>query len=275
MTKSKPANSRAPYRLKIERAKRHIGELTAEIETYLAGKPYEIFAEEDQATAKRLYKIRVKQAVPFEWSAIVGDTIHNARSALDILMVEIVKLCDPNRASYNHVHFVVGQSKDIFETRLPKNIQGASAEARRLVEDLKPYKGGDEAFWMLHQLDITNKHKAIIPVGSAHSGLNIDMNQLFDWSSVPWMKEAIAAQGPAYVNWTPTHRQFPLEDGTTIFSTSLETPLNDNLQASFEIAFGEGQILDGEPVVPALTQIVEFVEGVIDAIEIGLPGLGR
>lgn len=266
MSKSIP-----PYRLKIERAKRHIRELAAEVQTFLASQPYEIFAEDDASAGQRHYKVRVKACVPAEWSMIIGDVIHNARSALDLLMVEVVKFCDPNRVSYNHVYFVIRESKEEFEKALPEKIKGASAEARRIIEDLKPYKGGDEAFYMLHQLDVADKHKAIIPVGAAHRNVTVDIAKP--------MREAFPDMAgnlpPTLIALRPANRQFPLQDGATVFTTGVDGPFNDDAQITIEIAFGEGQILEGEPLDPALAQIIQFVEGVIDVFETGLPGLGR
>lgn len=65
------------------------------------------------------------------------------------------------------------ETKEKFEADLDKNIKGASTGVRTIFENLRPYRGGDEAFWRLHQLDILDKHKAIIPVGSAHQSVGI------------------------------------------------------------------------------------------------------
>jgi len=91
----------APYRLKIDRAKRHIGELSQKAAAFLSTNPYEIFIEDDHAAGKRFWKVRVKECVPAEFSTIIGDVIHNARAALDLLAVAVVRHCDPARASYN------------------------------------------------------------------------------------------------------------------------------------------------------------------------------
>jgi hypothetical protein len=270
MTQSIPA-----YRLKVERAKRHIQELAAEVEAFHASKPYEVIIQDDPATSQRLYKVKINRCVPVEWSGIVGDAIHNARSSLDLLMVALVRHCDPNRASYNHVKFIVGETKQAFESRLRDSIKGASSEARRLVENLKPYKGGEEAFWRLHQLDILDKHKAIIPVGAAHRGVafTIDcagmLNHAFGGDRAPLKMSVELTESP---------REFPLKDGTILYGEPLDherLPYEDEPQFNFEVAFGEGQIIDGEPLIPALTQICQFVEVVFDVFETGLSGFKK
>jgi hypothetical protein len=255
------------YRLKIERAKRHIRELATDVQEFLSSDPYDLFIEDDAATRQRHWKVRVKECIPAHWSTIIGDIIHNARSALDLLMVAVVRHDDPTRASYNHVHFVIRESKEKFEEALPRNIQGASAQSRRIIEDLKPYKGGDEAFYRLHQLDILDKHKAIIPVGAANRSVGV---------TLPVMTGPGRELPPEFrdlkmptIFLRPADRQFPLQDGATVFSAPHipEFPFEDEIQVRIEIAFGEGQILEGEPIDPALAQIVQFVEGVCDIVE--------
>ncbi len=254
------------YRMKVERAKRHIRELAEEVAAFHSREPYAIRVHDDLQRAQRTWKVEIREEVPECWSAIVGDAIHNARASLDLMMVAVVKRCDPNRTSYNHVHFIVGETKKKFEDRLPENIKGASPEARRLIENLKPYKGGDEAFWRLHQLDILDKHKAIIPVGAAYESVDIGghmttvMRRLMgDGAQFPEISVALA----------PAKRQFPLRNGAALLRSPISdnSPTNDDLKFAFDVAFGEGQILDGEPVVPALTQMCEFVEGVFDIFE--------
>jgi hypothetical protein len=256
------------YRIKIERAKRHIRELADECQAFIAREPYSIYIENDASAGQRVWKVKIKECVPAEWSAIVGDAIHNIRASLDLLMVAVVRRCDPERQSYNHVHFVVRETKDEFETSLPKNIKGASAEARRLIEELKPYQGGNEALWRLHQLDVLDKHKAIVPVGSAYQafGVTVDTRVMcpefierHNLSHIP----------PITAFYKVADSQFPLQDGAELFRAPLheKLPFGDDVPFRFEVAFGEGQIVDGEPVIPALVQLGQFVEGTFEIFE--------
>ena len=99
------------YQLKTERAKRNIREISEEIEAFKALNPYSVVIEDEPDTGKRLWKVKVNHVIPDTWSAIIGDAIHNTRAALDLLMVAIVHHCDPNRASYSHVHFVIRECR--------------------------------------------------------------------------------------------------------------------------------------------------------------------
>ena len=40
--------------------------------------------------------------------------------------------------------------------------------------------------------------------------------------------------------------------------------VNNNLNFSFEIAFGEGQIFDGDAVIPTLNDLTQLTNGIIE-----------
>jgi hypothetical protein len=62
-------------------------------------------------------------------------------------------------------------------------------------------------------------------------------------------------------------RTFPLKDGTTLVREPLGSgpgvQANAPYDFALEIAFGEGQIVDGKPIVPTLQEMTQFVEGAI------------
>src|SRR4029077_7701458 len=76
--------------LKIERAKLHLGNLESEIKQFLARKPFQIITEDEPATGDLVYKIQIAEPIPMALSTIIGDIIHNLRSALDHLAWHLV-----------------------------------------------------------------------------------------------------------------------------------------------------------------------------------------
>jgi hypothetical protein len=78
-------------KLKVERAKEHFQQLEAEIKTFNAGNPYRIVVEEDSQSGDQLYRVKVNKQPPTRWSTIIGDVVHNLRSALDLLVNEAVR----------------------------------------------------------------------------------------------------------------------------------------------------------------------------------------
>ncbi|OFW57589.1 MAG: hypothetical protein A2133_03400 [Actinobacteria bacterium RBG_16_64_13] len=65
----------------------------------------------------------------------------------------------------------------------------------------------------------------------------------------------------------PADRQFPLQDGDEIYrvlAAGRASHGNKYPDFTFEIAFGEGEIVEGEPLIPTLAQFVGLIEGVVE-----------
>ena len=77
-------------KLKVERAKEHIAELEALVRSFNESKPHEFFVEKDDKTGEDVIRVRIHKAVPKRTSIIVGDAVHNLRSALDQLVCDLI-----------------------------------------------------------------------------------------------------------------------------------------------------------------------------------------
>src|ERR1700687_47569 len=87
--------------VKIERAKEHIRNLEAEINAFWTPDRYAIAPEVDHRTGDEVFKIHGNLEVPARWGCIVGEVVHNLRSALDHLAWQLVLANGgtPNRAT--------------------------------------------------------------------------------------------------------------------------------------------------------------------------------
>ena len=70
-------------RLKVERAREHLGVLTCELGKYLASTPYKFVVSTESGTVTATLKITI--APPLYLSAIVGDCVSNLSAALDYI----------------------------------------------------------------------------------------------------------------------------------------------------------------------------------------------
>jgi hypothetical protein len=77
--------SRASWRVKLERAKEHLVEFEAEAGRYLNSRPYETRREHQGKIKTNMwrYVFRISKQPDPRLAAIVGDVLHNVRSALD------------------------------------------------------------------------------------------------------------------------------------------------------------------------------------------------
>src|ERR1019366_5011413 len=107
-----------------------------------------------------------EQKFRFELAPVVGDAIHNLRTALDLTWYEFLDHHAPAAIS-DHTSFPVRKTRQGVIAAL------GNAEIKRLgsrlfdliVSDLQPYKGGQgEIIYSLHELDIRDKHMLLLPI---------------------------------------------------------------------------------------------------------------
>jgi hypothetical protein len=77
-------------RLKLDRAQKHAADARLEISTYLARNPAAVKAYRIHQNSDKLTVGEVTELVPATISIMIGDSVHNARSALDHAFYEMV-----------------------------------------------------------------------------------------------------------------------------------------------------------------------------------------
>ncbi|KDA03412.1 hypothetical protein [Hyphomonas oceanitis] len=156
---------RVPFdepRLKTKQARRHLNRLRVLEEDHFCTDWYAF--EFRPATSADRAKLDVVVQLPGpEYGAVIGDTVHNCRASLDILASLVVRLSGGNDKG---VHFPFGSSAHHFERMIvDKHFNRASDEAIELLRKLRPYPEGNSVLRALHDLDIQDKHRALIPAG--------------------------------------------------------------------------------------------------------------
>jgi len=250
-------------KLKIERAKRHIRDLEGEIAAFHGRNPYEVIAEDNPQTGDQLFRVRIREEVPACLGGIIGDVIHNLRATFDLIAADMI---DADGGSGDDAYFPVSYTPKAFESGGRRKIKDASRESVALFERLQPYHAGNEALLKLHKLDILDKHQSIIPVGAAYSHPIMQLSLPVPWQDEPILTPALAIR--------PAARVYPLQDGTIIFRIAAEarkSEVKHDMKFSFDVAFGEGQIVDGDPVLPTLVQFVQFTEQALDSFRSHIP----
>lgn len=147
--------------LKIARGKKHVAELKSEIAAYLQADPCAIILEEHvRGNGKRLsFYFRDGGIIPSEFSVIFGDAVHNFRTALDILANDLVTW---SGAEPKKVYFPFGRDAAGFESELKLKMGQAPDAIKDIVRGLKPYPGGNDLLRAMHDLDIGDKHIAVM-----------------------------------------------------------------------------------------------------------------
>ncbi|WJI37288.1 MULTISPECIES: hypothetical protein [Mesorhizobium] len=255
-------------RLKIDRAKHHFRDLNRLVEAFKKREPYSVTVEIDAEPGRDFHRLKVNEAVPREWGGIVGDVIHNLRASLDNLAAALVIANGrTGRDIIENTQFPIGSTKPLFEQSLNKRLRGASPLAKRIVERLKPYKGGTEAFWRLHKLDILDKHTVIVPVAASHSRIGWKFPIPGIMERISGLKDVPMPDIP-FMFFDRNDVMYPLNDGDILTSYDAGPDPDRKFKPEFNfvisIAFGEGQIVDGKLLIPSLNELIDFTERVVD-----------
>jgi hypothetical protein len=233
-------------RLKVSRAQRHLNELQGQITVYLSKEPFRAVIEDD-GPGRQCLTFRVSKPVPKELSAIIGDAIHNLRAALDLLACEIVRV---NGQSDDYVQFPFCEVIEDLEKEIKRrHLDRADPAAVDLVRALKPYKGGNIELRALHDLDIQDKHRMLIPVA--------------DWADFGKAQFGeISLQGGG--------QHFgPVQDGFSPFKfdTDPKLKLGQTVKAKYHLTLGPLLPLGNRDVVTTIESLIKLVNDTIDDFE--------
>lgn len=255
-----PASLKGP-KLKLERAKKHFRDLESVVERFYETKPYLVGVDDNPESNQREFRLVRARPVPVGLSIIGGDAIHNLRSTLDHLVWQLVLANggEPNKRTA----FPVWRSEADFVTGRPGYAKGASEEALEVLYGLKPYQGGSDFLWRIHQLDIVDKHRLLLAVAMRQEHVVLDLGAAFN--------HAAEAEGwdelPDFPSWpvaiNPAERDI-VEKGSLVFAGPLGDKSHDDAQFTFQIAIYEPEIPIYEPLVKTLHELTGFVDEVVN-----------
>jgi hypothetical protein len=224
--------------------------LNSKIVAWQSNAPYRLREEPHPERGEKLIRLaNVKQPSPLI-NVEVGMIVHCIRSALDILMVKLAER--EGHAAPTDVYFpVAGSREDFFEGRSPaiKKIDRLSDVDKRIVENLKPYKGGDKTLYAIHRLDIMRKHQRLIAVSVVPFHFVV--------SPYAWNSGEVKS-----ISWNG------FQDDAVVGSTSINTPDHDIVitpQITFE---GTGLPVDGQFVLKVLADFAGRADQIIKLFDI-------
>jgi hypothetical protein len=240
-------------RAKIDRTNSHIKGLQTEINQFLARQPYRIFVQNDTEVRQNRLCCEVRELAPVSFGLIVGDAIHNLRTALDILANDLVVFCTGKPDQ--EVYFPIYNDAATFESRGVKRIEGASPAIIDLLRSVQPYNSGDNALRCLHDLDIRDKHKLIIPTVShpAFHGFTARQRGTGGIMSIGTMGvDATQVGVQQFASW----------------AQSLNMEYHPNVQTTFAITFGKTESMPGHEIVNTLKFLSKKTLGFVRTFEV-------
>jgi hypothetical protein len=254
---------------KLRWAKHHFDALREQVEPFQQRDTHTFSVRIDQDAGEYIFWVHSLEPTDPDWGLIVGDCVHNARTALDYLIVRLCALVyGRHPRDIDDIQFPIVKHPDRF-----LGVRGI-AEAMKSpflksyltrIEELQPYNYGNIAIWgitdhglpLMHSLpqallrlatlDNIDKHRIINTIRHG-----VDFYQAFGRSSV-WP--------PEFKDFAGTTTGAPLEDGAEIGRWRFQTPLPFEWkpdQVEMKRAFPIMTTLDESPTLAGVLEILEF-----------------
>ncbi len=245
----------------LEWAKKHILDLEAAVAEFLESEPYKPRLDLDWKKREASKKFVLTHPIPRPIYFLARDAIVAVRNPLDLMTCE---LAVKNARSKSGVGFPVADSANEFGKTVPqRGIEKLSAPAQAFIQGLKPYQGGDDLLWAIHNINKSDKHRELVVIGMSGGGTT----GLFEVRGTGYIDSLEVGAG----EWNPIDEsmevtRFPMTPG-------IQFPdIYDNRKPVFNIAFREMGPIKYRPIVDFITEARTRVSDIIaDAARLFFP----
>lgn len=250
---------------KLRRANGHLQAINDEISKFLASNPYRFIGEYDQARSE--YVAKARQVVHPDvdgWATLIGDCVHNLRSSLDHLAVQLLlSQGGVPKVGRGGTAFPIYRTAEGSKGRTrPAHISGltgtVSGSVHAVVQGVQPYNRVDDPnghpLWILSELDNTDKHRALTTGTAALGGFAIGIGSCRD---VALVFDFVGFTGP-FNEQTELARWAVTPTGPNPY---VDINANGPIDVVFDLTTGPAA---GRPVLATLTDLRDYVSNIID-----------
>jgi hypothetical protein len=254
----------------------HLRAFNDGLKRFREGDPYPVSRQLDRGGAEHVYRVEIRQEPPPYLGTIVGDVLHNLRSALDSIVYDLsltASLCltPGQRASTG---FPIAADPEKFK---PCPIRFLSPSAQAQVRAAQPYESEApllNPLWMIGQLNNVDKHRRVLVVpafsmGSIHTKPTSALpkgRRLLDLLPLPWVRSTAA---PLDFD-ERLHAVGPFQTGAELARFTFSEPqpeVDMEFQPMFDVALGDrtraGSLELREAVTHVEQEILPRFEGLV------------
>jgi hypothetical protein len=176
----------------------------------------------------------------------IGAYINTIRSSLDILASA---LWARNRVSNNpEAHFPIFACVHDFIDPLigleSKKWKWLSAAERSIIKRLKPYPGGNDLLWSLHQLDIMRKHRRLLKIEPTPAFFRVAGPSVY----------------PIANGWIRARNE-------TVIALIAKNAPQPQITRTFTITFDEPGMAERKPLIAALYDLAGIAKSIIESFD--------
>jgi hypothetical protein len=244
---------------KVVWAYKHIDDLDSACDAFIKTYPDRIERQHDTQTREFVFRMRQPPPMKVDISLMVGDALGNLRSALDHTANHLYSGPIPSK---KRIYFPIFETAPQYQAAvLAGEIQHFGKPLEDFLDGIKPYKGGNDLFWKLRELNNRDKHRLLLPTASAHyarSQTRIEAEkEREDWARIHPGKPFPLSEGARrMINVANPIKALKAGDE---FLRVPDTEVNEHPHLHVDVAINEIGIAQGEPLVPLLREIAGLV----------------
>lgn len=251
---------------KIARAEELWQQLGSAFVLFLEEGPYRSEGSFDAGSSEWVLRFRVLEEPPLRWGILVGDVVHNLRSALDHLAWQLV-LANGGEPTWRTQFPIYSDEAAYLRAQGGQaQIAGMRDEDIELIEKLQPFRqpeGHEKPHHLavLRELSNVDKHRVVHTTLVQTAGSQFRVYGLEDISGIGHIKPQFG----------------PLVDGAKLVRIGVvadgsEPRLSVDAQLQLNVAFAdEGSLVRDENVPGVLLELREYIAGLVGQFE---PRLG-
>ncbi len=240
-------------KLKLRRGKEHLYSLESETRKFWDSDPYTLVHERNGKDFPNLLRFKLTQTVPYHtWGLILGDAVHNIRSALDYI---VWRLAGSHLDDTTTMFPIYAVEEKWNGTQWRFRDRPIHPDAHAYIQSLQPYsrpKPQRAKLWILQELDARDKHKLIAVTEAVARASHIG-------GSGQMQIPAEVVEGT-------------FKDGAVIieYADPPEACMNMKFEFAYRIMFERGILSDTEDfeVLSVLYGIAHAVDTIIDNFEL-------
>jgi hypothetical protein len=242
---------------KVVRARKHIEELTSALQDFWDKEGNSVRFEDDPKTKERTFYLDRVTDIPPENLVIIGDALHNLRSALDHLAYQLPLAPGKLRG---RIQFPIVESANKY-----KKIRGSVVKFRKdavkALDALEPYKGGNDLLWSLHSLDIIDKHRLLLTASVTNTARSMTPAERESATKV-YLGSYPGETPPDFTRTLRSINTMPLKAGDKLW-TIHQSELGPYTQFHVDVGFNEPDTIAYKPVIQTLEEMARLVEKIV------------
>lgn len=154
-----------PAILKLTHANEHFAALGREVRGLLDAQDAELAADPPDGQGWRIVRIGSVPVAPYEWGAILGDGVHDCRSALDNAVAALTRLAGGGPTILSEFPILVDEPEAKREKKLDRALVGIPRLCQDEIRGAQPYLAGEgrsaHPLAVLQTLSNADKHRLV------------------------------------------------------------------------------------------------------------------